>query len=293
MPQIRGQDSEPRTCVLASSVGVEHRADRECVTQPVQRRPTPSVRLDPGAVAQQPERLLDAVKLKPPARGADEQRPLPRWRGGPVPAREIRAERVGGAQRERQLADLAELPADHDRPENPVEVLAVQADRFPDSDPGAREKADQGSVGRGAVRGAQHASSVDQREDLLVFVEKRPTARRPVAQQLNAGNLQRRINPVQIGREPADRGEPRVVQRVRSARQDRPPNRGVNRDPLLPALVEIADEPAQHQLDPRQLEPERATDRQIFLKRCGKRGHAVAPGHGRAICRSICRSHFA
>ena len=78
MPQVGAQDPEPSSGVKVLVVGVEHRADREGVPEPVQRGTAPEPRLDPGTLPQQLHRLMKCVEtvVKPCQGGVKLE-----WRG--------------------------------------------------------------------------------------------------------------------------------------------------------------------------------------------------------------------
>jgi len=69
---------------------------------------------------------------------------------------------------QRQFAGLAELSVtDDEQPVNRVEVVAVEADCFPNTHPGHGQQGNQGSVGRHPVRRVQCAGGGDQGGNVL------------------------------------------------------------------------------------------------------------------------------
>jgi hypothetical protein len=112
---------------------------------PARRR----TRCEAGATDQSVEGVLDVGVKQPGARRGEEQR-----RRASPPRRSIRSvqivvESVHAARMQRQLAGFAELSvADGEQAADRIEVIAVEANRFPNPHPGHRQQGDQSPIGR-------------------------------------------------------------------------------------------------------------------------------------------------
>lgn len=149
MTHVGRERHQPPVDVLARAVGVEQRAHREGVAaQAVQSRGGTSLSaagsLQGGAGSQRssPRRGCRVVCLS--------------WREAAHVRRQVRLDGRGAAGSgatpdraavQRQLACLAELPADHQPTVRVIEVVAVELDRLPDPHPRYCQQADQGLPG--------------------------------------------------------------------------------------------------------------------------------------------------
>ena len=88
-----------------------------------------------------------------------------------------------------------------------VEVLVIEADRFPDPDPADREQADQSLVGGRPQPGLQRGRRLDERADLGIGIQVWRGPAHPRAELACRDDLGRGIDAVQVGGEPAHHGQ--------------------------------------------------------------------------------------
>ena len=130
-------------------------------------------------------------------------------RAEPVAELAVVGQRAAGARVQQHLSRLAELRiADGQHPAFRVEVVAVQAERFADPQPGAGQQSDQRLELAARSGGRNRARRRHQREDLLVAVEVRGGAVLARREQLDRRDLARRVKRVQVAREGADGSQP-------------------------------------------------------------------------------------
>jgi hypothetical protein len=216
------------------------------------------------------------------AAGGDEEAALLRARASPVSDLAVFVQRVDGAGVQQHLSGFAELRiADRQQPVGRVVVLAVQADRLPDPQSGARQQSDQRLERRRAQPRAQRAGGRHQRGDLLVSVDVWGGPVLARWEQLERQDLAGRIERVQIAREGPDRPQPpRQVVRTAARWAPRPFQCELRGDRALPRLLSERDELREQPRLADELEPERPADRQMVLGVFSERAHVALPGHG-------------
>lgn len=206
VPEVGGEQRQPGLNLDTRAIPAEQRAHREGMAHVVdpwtaccraRRQPSPVAELAEG-------RVHVAIEQPGPGRG-DQHRVGDRLRAETITQPQIGAQRIDRRGVHWQLARLAELRAAHrhDRVVQ-VEVLAVHADRLPDTHARDRQEPNQRPVGRLAQREAQRSGRGHQRDDVLLRVQVRDRPVHPVGQQVSWRDLVRVVERVQGSGEASD-----------------------------------------------------------------------------------------
>ena len=129
----------------------------------------------------------------------------------PVPEAGVLGERVDRARMQRHLAPLLVLAMDAQHAILEIDVLALEAERLAEPQPGDSQQPDQRAVRRSPRRWLQRGGCVHQREDLGRRVDIRREALRAGGQQIPGRDLGPLVDRREMPGEPADRlraGEP-------------------------------------------------------------------------------------
>ena len=167
-----------------------------------------------------------------------------------VSAAAVRGERLDGARVQRNLSGLAELGlSDPQHAAGQVDVVAVQAQRLADAQPGHRQQPDQGLEGGRPQRRAELAGRGHQRGDVGIGIQVGHGPVRSGWEQAWRWHLVTGVDGVQVPGEGAHHREP-VTPPLRAAveGQARPGQRRVGGDRVGAVGVQIADEVGEEQL---------------------------------------------
>jgi hypothetical protein len=192
---------------------------------------------------------------------------------------------------------LAELGPPHQQDTAvQVRVAPVQSHRLSGADPGRGHEPDEGLERRRAKGVGQVPGRVDQRGDLRLRIQIR--RRRPpgaAGQQARRRDLSKLIESRQEAGELADhRQSGRPPGRIGVARQHGPLQCGLDRQVRVPALLQEADELAEHPALDLEFVAQAPADRQIAIGTVPDAFHrSLAAGQGRMTGASAAMSTFA
>jgi hypothetical protein len=198
---------------------------------------------------------------------------------------------------QRDQPGLAELGlADVQHALGPVDVVAIQLDRFADAQSCRGQQPDQRVIGHRPQRlGDRLGRRGHDRRDVGVGVEEDLAPAPAIGHQAQRGHLGGRVDAAHIAGEPADGGDPPGADR-----RDHlglaglhPVQRGGDGHSLFAAVVHEGREVRQQIRCLGHLVPQRTAKPQVVIDRLAKFGHAAPPGQGCATARSAVKSTFA
>ena len=275
MPEIGGEERQPRVDIHSGLMPVQQRAHSECMSEVVCAHVTAlAAPFKTRLAAELRERVVEHRVGEPTPRPGDEERPA----AVPVAVAQpgVVFQRPDGGGVQRDLA-LLRLPGAHvQRPALQVDVCAVQAERLPEPQPGRGHQPDHRLECRRAQRRRERSRGRHQRPDLRRRVDVRGDPRAMSGQQVDGRHLARGIERGQVAREAAHDPQPLAPPvRVCVLWQPGPHHRQIDRDPLRARLLEKLDEPLEQPPVGLELEPKLAADLKVVSQRLLKRGHAA------------------